>query len=77
MILQNEKLHDRNENITDATNPYSILMWEYACRDCSMEFSRPVPRGPAEELMITCTGCGSKALERINIPVLEETAFGS
>jgi DNA-directed RNA polymerase subunit RPC12/RpoP len=75
--MMSEKLKNgEGQEPADGSN-HDRLMWEYRCRACTVEFSTTVPRGPAEEHKITCTGCGSRDIGRIGIPALREMAFGA
>lgn len=75
MMSENPKKNDRYKTAGGTGGDH--LMWEYACRTCKMQFSTTVPQGPAEEAKITCTGCGSREIGRINVPVLRDTELGA
>jgi DNA-directed RNA polymerase subunit RPC12/RpoP len=53
-----------------------ILRWEYQCQDCRATFDVAVPKGPKAERAIVCTTCGSRRIERINVPDLTQAACG-
>ena len=52
------------------------LMWEFECRSCYGQFITIVPKGPARERTLTCVGCGSREIRRINIPKLADPYYG-
>ena len=43
----------------------SMLMWNYLCHNCRVQFKLPVPRGPREEKETKCAECGSRDIQRI------------
>ena len=73
MISEKWDSNCRHEAI--GSTDYNRVMWEYVCRSCNVEFSTEVPRGPAEEQLISCTECGSRDIGRINIIGLRDLAL--
>jgi DNA-directed RNA polymerase subunit RPC12/RpoP len=51
------------------SKPQIIMTWEFTCRQCKSNFEVPVPRGPREEKELKCLKCGSKYIERIEVPI--------